>query len=84
LLPSLLKNVIHNTQLRNQWQIYTEHFEIQLPFVKYSLVCFMLGFMVLYPTFNTIPVISWRLVLLVEETGVPGENTYLSLTNFIT
>jgi hypothetical protein len=25
-------------------------------------------------TFNNISVISWRLVLLVEETGVPGEN----------
>ena len=25
-------------------------------------------------TFNNIPVISWWLVLLVEETGVPGEN----------
>jgi hypothetical protein len=24
--------------------------------------------------FNNIAVISWRLVLLVEETGVPGEN----------
>jgi hypothetical protein len=25
-------------------------------------------------TFNNISVISWRLVLLVEETGLPGEN----------
>ena len=25
-------------------------------------------------TFNNIAVISWRSVLLVEETGVPGEN----------
>ena len=25
-------------------------------------------------TFHNISVISWRLVLLVEETGVPGEN----------
>jgi hypothetical protein len=29
-------------------------------------------------TFNNIPVISWRSVLLVEETGVPGKNTDLS------
>jgi len=28
----------------------------------------------LQPTFKTISVISWRSVLLVEETGVPGEN----------
>jgi hypothetical protein len=25
-------------------------------------------------TFNNVSVISWRSVLLVEETGVPGEN----------
>ena len=30
--------------------------------------------MVFYATFNNISVISWRLVLLVEETGVHGEN----------
>jgi hypothetical protein len=32
-------------------------------------------------TFNNISVIWWRSVLLVEETGTPGEN---HLTNFIT
>ena len=30
--------------------------------------------MVYNATFNTISVISWRSVLLMEETGVPGEN----------
>jgi len=30
--------------------------------------------MVLNATFNNISVISWRSVLLVEETGVPREN----------
>jgi hypothetical protein len=30
--------------------------------------------MVFNATFNNISVISWREVLLVEETGVPGEN----------
>ena len=30
--------------------------------------------MVLKTTFNNISVILWRSVLLVEETGVPGEN----------
>jgi hypothetical protein len=30
--------------------------------------------MVLNTTFNNISVISWQSVLLVEETGVPGEN----------
>ena len=31
-------------------------------------------FMVLNTTFNNILIISWRSVLLVEETGLPGEN----------
>ena len=31
-------------------------------------------FMVFNATFNTISVISWRSVLLVEENGVPAEN----------
>jgi hypothetical protein len=31
-------------------------------------------FMVFNATFNNISVISWRSVLLVEETGVPREN----------
>jgi hypothetical protein len=30
--------------------------------------------MVFNATFNNISVISWRSVLLVEETGLPGEN----------
>ena len=35
---------------------------------------FMVMVMVFKATFNNISVISWRSVLLVEETGVPGEN----------
>jgi hypothetical protein len=31
-------------------------------------------FIVINATFNNISVISWRSVLLVEETGIPGEN----------
>ena len=34
-------------------------------------VCYV---MVFDATFNNISVISWRLVLLVEENGVPGKN----------
>ena len=45
------------------------------------------GIMVFNATFNDISVISWRSVLLVEETGVPGVNNVRtcrkSLTNFI-
>ena len=44
-------------------------------------------FIVLNATFNNIPVISWRSVLLVEKTRVPGKKLPTcrkSLTNFIT
>jgi hypothetical protein len=34
----------------------------------------LVGFMVFNTTFNNISVILWRSVLLVEETGGPGEN----------
>jgi hypothetical protein len=33
-----------------------------------------LWFMVFNATFNNISVISWQSILLVEKTGVPGEN----------
>ena len=39
-----------------------------------KLMAFRFRFMVFNATFNTISVISWRSVLLVEETGIPGEN----------
>jgi hypothetical protein len=35
--------------------------------------------MVFNPTFNNILVISWRSVLLLEETGVPKENIKITL-----
>jgi hypothetical protein len=34
----------------------------------------LVGLTVFNATFNTISVISWRSVLLVEEAGVPGED----------
>ena len=41
-----------------------------------SLPCriYMVRVMVFNTTFNNISVISWQSILLVEETGVPGEN----------
>ena len=41
----------------------------------------MIRVMALNDTCNNISVISWRSVLLVEETGVPGENTDLRIHN---
>jgi hypothetical protein len=37
--------------------------------------------MVFNATFNNISAISWQLVLLVEETGVPGENHWQTLSH---
>jgi phage tail tube protein FII len=39
-----------------------------------SMVCVCGGIRVFNATFNNISVISWRSVLLVEDTGVPKEN----------
>ena len=41
------------------------------PLSKYCLIVCLIVFK---PTFNNSSVISWRSDLLVEETGVPGEN----------
>ena len=38
----------------------------------------LVWFMVFNATINNISVITWRLVLLVEETGIPGKTTDLS------
>jgi hypothetical protein len=43
-----------------------------------NVLNWFIGFMVFNATFNNISVISWQSVLLVEETGVPGEITDLS------
>jgi hypothetical protein len=43
-------------------------------YIKVCNKCKIMVVMVLNATFNNISVISWRSVLLVEETGVPGEN----------
>ena len=41
-----------------------------------------IGVMVVNAVFNNFSVISWKSVLLVEETGVPGENHRPAASNF--
>ena len=48
-------------------------FEMNTPWIQLN-IGWVRWFMVFYSTFNNISVISWRSVLLVEETGVHGEN----------
>jgi hypothetical protein len=55
--------------------------------LSHDILIYYLWFMVFNATFNTISVISWQSVFLVEETGVPRENHWLcrkSQINFIT
>jgi hypothetical protein len=62
----ILSICIHHDQvLANQWNRNS---------VSIFNIGLVLVFMVFNATFNNISVISWRSVLLVEETGVPGEN----------
>jgi len=49
---------------------YKKHIQHSSPITK----GFEISIMVFNATFNNISVISWRSVLLVEETGVSGEN----------
>ena len=41
--------------------------------MRLSTLLYSFGFMVFNATFNNTSVISWQSVLLVEQTGVPGE-----------
>ena len=43
-----------------------------------SMLVLLVCLIVFHATFNNISVIPWQSVLLVEETGVPGENHDLS------
>ena len=53
-----------------------EHKDDQVHFVAFFKLMLGVGVrvMVLNITFNNMAVISWRLVILVEENGVSGEN----------
>jgi len=47
---------------------------IYVNYVYVRIVAGLVGFMVVNGTFNNISVISWWSVLLVEETGGPGDS----------
>ena len=52
---------------------YKPHVRHPIGRTMFTLVLFVC-LMVLHATFNNISVISWRSIILVEETGAPGEN----------
>jgi hypothetical protein len=79
----MLSNSIKYRYLIFSTCVYRVHDTIILLYEQGWLV----GFIVINATFNNISVISWRSVLLVEETGGPGEQPLTcrkSLTNLIT
>jgi hypothetical protein len=63
------KNRQHNGQ-KKKYTISVNNKSLSI--IEY--ICIGVSVMVFNATFNSISVISWRSVLLVEETGEPGEN----------
>jgi hypothetical protein len=60
-----------NTSLQNKLMNY---FQVVTCKNVFKMAAIQFWFMVFNATFNNISVISWRSVLLVEETGIQGEN----------
>jgi hypothetical protein len=54
--------------------LYITHRNVIIRLLRLEKKGLGLGVMMFNAIINTISVISWRSVLLVEETGVPGEN----------
>ena len=63
--------------IEHSWQYQIDHKTLthNIVFI-WIFFSFKVRVMVLNATFNNISVILWWLVLLVEETGVPGENHF--------
>ena len=64
----LIEQVLFNIKNINMWFLINLHVRTIFIFSPHK---FQVWFMVFNATFNNISVISWRSVLLLEETGVP-------------
>ena len=73
----LIDQKLHTIPFHSEWNRMEQHV-----CYKNSLRFWSLRFMVFNATFNNISAISWRSILLVEESGVPREN-HKSPTNCI-
>ena len=76
---AIILNIIHNIFNHHDTEVAICSDDLN-PHLGIELVWFM----VFNGTFNNISVISWRSVLLVEETGVPGENHRLVASHLVT
>jgi len=65
---------INGIQLEKSGLINLQNINISESENRGFSLCLFVCLMVFNATFNTISVISWRSLLLVEETGEPGEN----------
>ena len=82
-IEMIISNLVFSYQTNSKlsW-ICLEHFcimsllqsQIYFKWHEYILFCKGVRVMVFIATFNNISVVSWRSVLLVDETRVPGEN----------
>ena len=59
------------------WGLRKENIQLYISNESAIIIIIGLWLMVFNATSNNISVISWRSLLLVEETGVPGENHWL-------
>ena len=64
-----LKSFLRNHSSEKNLTALHRHCAMTTKLSCYGRLC-----MVFHDPFNTISVISWRSILLVNETGVPGEN----------
>ena len=72
-----LYSIIDQSLINNKqfiWLIFSYQSQLCLSFHYKILLSLFVCLMVINATFNNISVISWRSVLLEEETGVPWEN----------
>ena len=86
----MYQDIIHDDKLPHVANVYNVYYAMLFMKINYltSLLCVILvpkWYSWIIATFNNISIISWRSVLFVEETGVPGENhrpARKSLTNY--
>ena len=76
---AIILNIIHNIFNHHDTEVAICSDDLN-PYLGIELVWFM----VFKATFSNSSVMSWRSVLLVEETGVPGENHRLLASHLVT
>ena len=79
-----LSNTVHMCQIQYTCVKYSTHVSYTVHMCQIQYTCVRVIVMVFNATFNNISVISWRTVLLVEETRVPVENLRPAASHWLT